>query len=103
MYTRAPQFQHLSANRFERREIKQLFTVVSKISLGSISRLHPIGPDQHTGRNIAHHQVVADPVESVSIQSGALRRRKSFAKFAIEDLKSKALAFRLGRQRFAPE
>jgi hypothetical protein len=94
MYARAAQLQYLAAYGLERTEVEELLAVIAEIAFGAVPGLHPVRADQPARRNVANHQVIADPVKPVAVQATTVGVRQTLAHFAIEHQVSQALAFR---------
>ena len=92
VYAGAAEFEDFSAQRFEWGEIEELLAVVAEVALGAIAGLHAVGADELVGGGVVDHEVVADQIEGVAVEAGAVGVEEAFAEFAVEDEVAEALA-----------
>ena len=88
----AAELEEFFANGIVGCEIEKLVAVVAEILGGGFAGLQAIGADELGGFEIADHEVVAEGIEGIDVQAGALGGGEAFAKFEIEDEIAEALA-----------
>src|SRR5260370_5895169 len=69
MHARSSELKHFRANPFKGSEIEKLLAVISEISFCAETALHPVSPDQLARAGIADHQMVADEITAVAIET----------------------------------
>ena len=89
----AAEFEDFPAERFVRGKIKNLFAVVAQVAFGAVAGLHAVGADEFVRDGVVNHQVIADEIEFVAVESPAVGGGESFPEFTIEDQITQALAF----------
>jgi len=85
------EFEDFLANRVVGGEIEELVAVIAEILRGGFTGLQAIGADELGSIEVADHEVVAERIEGIDVQTGALGSGKAFAQFKIEDEKAEAL------------
>ena len=88
----AAEFEHFVADGIVGSEIEKLIAVIAEIGGGSVAGLQAIGADELGGFQVADHEVVAEGIEGIDVQAGALGGGEAFAEFKIKDEIAKALA-----------
>ena len=66
--------------------------VVAEIALGAVAGLHAIGADERSGGGVMHHEMIADQVEAVAVQTRGVGILQTLSQFTVEDLIAEALA-----------
>jgi hypothetical protein len=85
--------EDFGAQIFERAEVEKFLAVIAKVALGAIAALHAVGAGELAGGGIMDHEVVADEVEAVAVETSARGTVQSLAELAIKNLVAEALAF----------
>jgi hypothetical protein len=89
----AAEFEEFAADRFVDGEVEDLIAVVTKIAAGDVTGLQAIGADEFARLDVTNHEVIAEGIERVDIEAGALAGGETFAEFEIKDVEAEALAF----------
>jgi hypothetical protein len=84
--------EDFSAHLFEWAEIEEFLAIVAEISFSAIAALHAIRSGQFPRGCVMHHQVVADKIEAVAIETSPGRTVESLPKLAIKNQIAQPLA-----------
>ena len=86
------QFEDLASKSVEGGQVEELLAVVAEVALGAVAALHAVGSGQLISDGIVHHQVVADEIEAVAVQSCLGGGVQSLPQLAVENQITQPLA-----------